>query len=79
MSEKKILRKLTPDELSILLSLVDKPDSDFDDNGDVMGWVNYDAREDILTVTYEREGTGETWHADFELKPIYGVVEVDDR
>lgn len=74
MSEGKILRRLTPDELAKLLSFVDKPDSDFDDNEEVMGWVNYDTREEVLTITYESEETGEVWHADFELKPIYNEV-----
>lgn len=77
-AEKKVLRKLTSDELKKLLSLVDKPDSDFDDSEEVMGWVNYDTREDVLTVTYESEETGQTWHADFELKLLYSALEDSD-
>lgn len=74
VSDSPKIRDLTPDELKKLLSLVDKPDSDFDDNEEVMGWVNYDTREDVLTITYESDETGEVWHADFELKLIYSDV-----
>ena len=79
MSEKKVVRELTKDELAKLLSLVDKPDSDFDDNEEVMGWVNYDAREGILTVTYESEETGETHEANWELKLLDSGLLVDDQ
>lgn len=77
-TERKVVRKLTPDELKVLLGLVNKDDSDFDDNEEVMGWVNYDTREDVLTIIYESEdhlGLGKTMHADFELNPLYAVLE----
>lgn len=76
MSDKKIARELTEDELQNLLSLVDKPDSDFDDNEEVMGWVNFDAREGILTVTYQNT-EGETRIANWQLTLLDSGLEVD--
>lgn len=51
----KKIRDLTGEEALNLLALVDQPDSDFNDNEEVMGWVNFDTREGILTVRYEND------------------------
>lgn len=82
MSEKTKLRELSYPEREKLLSLVDKPDSDFDDNEEVMGWVNYSIDKNklglqILTVTFESSETGETHTGRWVLRPIDSKLEVE--
>lgn len=50
---------LAQDDKKFLLNQLIKDDSDFDDNDEVMGWVNYDTRETddfgrpVVKVTFE--------------------------
>lgn len=85
MSERKAVRGLTEDELEWMCARVDKSDSDFDDNEEVEGWVNYSIQQQadgelpILTVTFQDSEEPTSYKtARYILVPLDNKLEVDE-
>lgn len=85
MSEKKAVRGLTEEELAWMCDRVDKSDSDFDDNEEVEGWVNYRIQQQegdelpILTITFQDSEEPTSYKtARYILVPLDNKLEVDE-
>lgn len=68
---------LTPDDKEFLLSIVDQPNSDYDDG--IEGWPNYSIAGDVLEITFldgtEDSGARDQLTGRWQLTFLDGEVE----